>query len=357
MSDRSEPRFDDTIDGEADAREERTLPRPPFADSAASKWTGRLAVAALLALIATALAVEFQRERIRWRAAGAYRTFLTAYERDETGKVDESRRRERILQATEELRSSVGVGAEVRWKAVEASWLLEAGETNAARVLLDDLVEKYPDWLAVRVDRMTAACNAKDAETVVADCEWLSETYGDRMFAYMSDPTSGVSHAIPLPNLRAYMLAVVDRNLDEAEREIDRVLETLSSADNYGNASLLDTKGFVLYRKGDCDEATELLDEAVKLLDHPARQSGGPRSDLDLVRAYRRIAAREAAKDFPRDVASLEESRAFYERAQSIAVMLYHRALAFEARGWKEEAEADRRIIAELGFEANDSLF
>jgi tetratricopeptide (TPR) repeat protein len=357
MSDRPEPRFDDAVDGQADAREEQTLPRPPFSDSAVSTWTGRLAIVALFALIATALVVEFQRERVRWRAAGAYRTFLTAYERDETGKVDETRRRERILQATEELRSSVGVGAEPRWKAVEASWLLEAGETSAARVLLDDLVARHPDWLAVRVDRMTAACNAQDAETVVADCDWLEEAYGDEMFASMSDPTSGVSHAIPIPNLRAYMLAVVGRNLDEAEREIDRVLEELSSADSYGNASLLDTKGFVLYRQGDYREATKLLDEAVKLLDEPARRPGEPLSDLDLVRTYRRIAAREASQDRPHDVADLEESRAFYERAQSLAVMLYHRALAFEARGWKEEAEADRRVIAELGFEANDSLF
>jgi tetratricopeptide (TPR) repeat protein len=353
MSDRSEPRFDDAVDQEGSARDGNSFPRPPLADSPASIWTGRLAIAALLALLATALLVEFQRERVRWRAAGAYRTFLTAYERDETGKVDEARRHDRILHATEELRSSVGVGADARWKAVEASWLLEAGETSAARVLLDDLVDKYPDWLAVRVDRMTAACTAKDAETVVADCDWLAATYGDRMLASLTDPTSGVSHKIPIPNLRAYMLAVVGENLDEAEQEIDRVLEAVSS----GDASLLDTKGFVLYRKGDYEEATKLLDEAVKLLDDPAREPGDSLSDLDLVRTYRRIAAREASQDHEPDVASLEDSRAFYERAKSVAVMLYHRALAFEARGWKEEAEADRRIIAELGFEANDSLF
>lgn len=356
MSDRPEPRPDEANEQGREANESLSS-RPHFPDSAASRWTGRLAIAALCVFIAAALAIEFQRERVRWRAAGAYRTFLAAYERDATGKVDEDRRRERILQATQELRSSVGVGAEARWKAVEASWLLEAGETDAARVLLDDLVAKYPEWLAVRVDRMTAACDAKDADAVVADCDWLSATYGEEMFAYLTDATSGVSNGVPLPNLRAYMLAVVDRNLDEAEREIDRVLETLSSGDDYGNASLLDTKGYVLYRQGKYAQATKLLDKAVKLLDDPARQPGDPLSDLDLVRTYRRIAGREASQDLPRDVASLEESRAFYERAQSIAVMLYHRALAFEARGWNEEAEADRRTIAELGFEANDSLF
>lgn len=357
MTDRPEPRFDDAIDNEADAREEQAIPRPPLADGAASIWTGRVVLAALILLIATGFVIEFQRELIRWRAAGAYRSFLSAYERDSTGQVDQARRRERILQATEELRTAVGVGAEARWKAVEASWLLEAGETSAARVLLDDLVEKYPDWLAVRVDRMTAACNAKDAKTVVADCDWLADAYGDAMFAYMSDPTSGVSHGIPIPNLRAYMLAVADQNLDEAEQEIDRTLEALRSGGGYGDASLLDTKGFVLYRKGDYEEATKLLDQAVKLLDAPAAEPGDVMSDLDLVRTYRRIAARESKQERPHDVASLEESRAFYERAQSLAVMLYHRALAFEARGWKEEAEADRRVIAELGFEANDSLF
>lgn len=357
MTDRPEPRFDDAIDNEADAREEEAIPRPPFADGVASIWTGRLALAALIALIATAVVIEFQRERIRWRAAEAYRTFLTAYERDETGQIDETRRRDQILKATEELRTAVGVGAEARWKAVEASWLLEAGETGAARVLLDGLVEKYPDWLAVRVDRMTAACNANDGKTVAADCDWLADTYGDEMFAYMSDPTSGVSHGIPIPNLRAYMLAVANQELDVAEQEIDRTLTALRSGDGYGDASLLDTKGYILYRKGEYDKATKLLDEAVKMLDEPVTEPGGPLSDLDLVRTYRRIAARESKQGRPCDVASLEESRAFYERAQSLAVMLYHRALAFEARGWKEEAEADRRVIAELGFEANDSLF
>ncbi|HEV7280557.1 MAG TPA: hypothetical protein VGN57_10160 [Pirellulaceae bacterium] len=351
MADASE-RLDDAESGDAAPRGERVRsPEPPLPDTAVSTWIGRLALIALVAFVAAAAVIEFQRERVRWRAAGAYRTFLSAYERDENGRIDEARRRERILKATEELQSAVGPEAEARWKAVEASWLLEAGETSAARVLLDELVERHPDWLAVRVDRMTAACFAQDADTVVADSAWLDERYGGEMFASMSDPMSGVSMRIPIPNLRAYMLAVADRNLDEAEQEIERVLEY------YGDASLLDTKGYVLYRQGRHREATELLDRAVRLLDDPARSAGERMSDLQRVRTYRRIAAREARNGTEPDVASLEESRSVYELAQSIAVMLYHRALALEARGWKEEAEADRRVIAELGFEANDSLF
>ena len=349
MRDASE-RFDDSRAGDA-PREEPVSSEPPLPDTAVSTWIGRLALVALIAFVAAAAVIEFQRERVRWRAAGAYRTFLTAYERDETGQVDEARRRERILKATEELRAAVGVGAEPRWKAVEANWLLEAGETSAARVLLDDLVERHPDWLAVRVDRMTAACGARDADAVVADSEWLAQRYGGQMFASMSDPTTGESLRIAIPNLRAYMLAVVDRNLEEAEREIDRIL------DHYGHASLLDTKGYVLYRQGKYREATELLDRTVELLDDPTPGPDERMSELLLVRTYRRIAAREAQDDVEPNVASLEESRSYYERAQTIAVMMYHRALAFEARGWKEEAEADRSVVAELGFETNDSLF
>jgi len=105
-------------------------------------------------------------------------------------------------------------------------------------------------------------------------------------------------------------------------------------------ASILDTRGFVLYRLGMYDEAIHDLDCALAAYEQVNRT---------------RPAFIEARKHLIIDMR--QESQQEEQVRRTLAVIRYHRSLALEALGKGPEADQDRAKIRELGFVPDDHLF
>jgi hypothetical protein len=119
--------------------------------------------------------------------------------------------------------------------------------------------------------------------------------------------------------------------IDEGLADIDEAMSL--EGENY---AMLDTRGFLYYRKGDFDRALQDLDNAVTFAEAAFESRPGlspPIPDRRLKKAADR------------------------QRAQPLAVIHYHRALIHDARNDAEKAELDRQRVRDLGFEPNDSLF
>ena len=100
--------------------------------------------------------------------------------------------------------------------------------------------------------------------------------------------------------------------------------------------ALLDTRGFIKYRRGDLKGAREDIEKAVaswanNMATHEAQQLSGVRS--------------------------FQSEWSLAANKHSHAVMLYHRALVFERMGLQIEGALDRERVRKLGFEPNDELF
>jgi tetratricopeptide (TPR) repeat protein len=157
----------------------------------------------------------------------------------------------------------------------------------------------------------------EDADAAVADAE---------MVAKLSSP--GDPDAL---NHRAYIRAVLGRELSEALADIDRALE----GDGSPPAEMLDTRGFILHLLGRHREAVDLLTEAITGMQQQRRKLGllSGRADPDA------LACRLRAIE------------------QGLAVMLHHRGQACRAIGLDEQAEQDFREAERKGFDPTRGIF
>lgn len=125
------------------------------------------------------------------------------------------------------------------------------------------------------------------------------------------------------------------QSLDTSKKpELDQALENIIQAINLAGQepSLLDTRGYIHFRRGDLAAAEADLNLAVAKIEEE----------------YRKLDRTRHRPEFNEE---LDESR------QSVAVIRYHRALVLDALGKSKEAEADRRRVRELGFVPSPSLF
>jgi hypothetical protein len=95
---------------------------------------------------------------------------------------------------------------------------------------------------------------------------------------------------------------------------------------------MLDTRGYIHFRRGDLTAAEADLNLAVD------------RTEQDYQGEERTRHRREFNQPLDR-------------LRKSLAVIRYHRALVFDALGQSKKAEADRRRVRELGFAPAPSLF
>jgi tetratricopeptide (TPR) repeat protein len=128
----------------------------------------------------------------------------------------------------------------------------------------------------------------------------------------------------------AYAQAVGNTELDDALENVEQALRTVGQ-----NAAMLDTRGFIQYRRGDLKSARADLDLAVKLIEEQYAQASNSTQ-------YTRRREFEAGLN---------------ELARSVAVLRYHRALVYEAMGRSERAAKDLARVRELGFEPGEHLF
>jgi len=146
----------------------------------------------------------------------------------------------------------------------------------------------------------------------------------------------GIGTRAVLLNDRAYARAIGDFELDEALADIDEALKLTSN----DNASFVDTKAYVLFRKKQYGEALKELNRAIqftedehKLFEDPIGR-GNRRRRNDLVELS--------------NLKSIEHN---------LAVMYHHRGEIYEKQGKPTEAKRDFDAAEELGFNPAEGVY
>jgi tetratricopeptide (TPR) repeat protein len=126
----------------------------------------------------------------------------------------------------------------------KASLLSLEGDDRRAAKVYDQGIERYPDVLELRMNRVFFQERTGKQDAAIRDLrELLAERPGDAQ----------------LQNALGYTLADNDRNLDEA-----RGLLTAALAQSPDSAATLDSMGWLLYREGKYAEALSYLQRASK---------------------------------------------------------------------------------------------
>ena len=133
-------------------------------------------------------------------------------------------------------------------------------------------------------------------------------------------------------NHRAYIKALVGRDLEAALADIDRAL----SGTTEPSPALLDTRGYILHLLGRHQEAVDQLNVAIAGLQKMQRQVKNLRGRVD-DRAGLECRLRRLEHDW--------------------AVMLQHRGLACRAVGLEEQAKQDLELAQRKGFDPSRGIF
>lgn len=131
----------------------------------------------------------------------------------------------------------------------EARLLREAGDEAGAGAVLDQAVAQHPDDLELRYGRAMHAARVDDLATLEKDLRYI----------LARDPR----HVDAL-NALGYTLADRTHRLDEAERYIREALSLQPD-----NAAILDSMGWLLYRRGDYAGALDYLRRALDRMQDP----------------------------------------------------------------------------------------
>jgi tetratricopeptide (TPR) repeat protein len=165
--------------------------------------------------------------------------------------------------------------------------------------------------------RAIAHVSLGDADAALADAKKAVSLAGE------GDP-SGL-------NFRAYIRAVVGREIPEGLRDIERALNATGDA----SPELLDTHGFLLHLAGRQDEALATMELAIDGMRQSRRQ---------LVF----MAGQLGRTEFARRLRSVDHA---------IAVMLHHRGLIHEADGRGRQAAEDFEMARRKGFDPTRGIF
>jgi tetratricopeptide (TPR) repeat protein len=263
-----------------------------------------------------------------------------------------------------------------RWGLARAMQLRDAGEKEAAYAQLDEAMKRFrrdPELILLRAewqlddgnkeqaigqaDRLLED-NAEDPKRLMFHSHFLQKC-GEQKRAVEDlkkiekiSKRSGTPDRATALNALAYAQALADIELDDALASVNQALDLEPN-----NASILDTRGFVLYRLDKHDEAIEDMDRAV------AGMKGAieiARQELDESRGSG-LATRGLAELRPKTMQELEPRtrRGQLENVlRSGAVIHYHRALVLKALDREEDAEKDWETARELaGREPDETLF
>ncbi|NDC54466.1 MAG: hypothetical protein EBZ74_09315 [Planctomycetia bacterium] len=152
--------------------------------------------------------------------------------------------------------------------------------------------------------------------------------------AALADAARVVSLAAPgdpeALNLRAYVRALVGREVPEALADIDRAIDAAGE----GSPELLDTRGYLLHLAGRTQEAIDQLNLAIDGMQQRRRQLALLTGRID------------------RD----ELSRRLRTLDHGLAVMLHHRALACVEAGLAEQAQQDAELARKKGFDPSRGI-
>lgn len=193
-------------------------------------------------------------------------------------------------------------------------------EDGDARGAVDDTsraIAAAPTTTQPRRIRALAYVVLDDADAALADADAAVEMAA-------RDSPDALNH-------RAYIRALLERELEEALDDIDRAL----AGEEKGPPELLDTRGFILHLLGRHQEAIDLLNLAI---DESQRQ--------------RRQVAMLSGRADPAEIAYRLRSL-----DHGLAVMHQHRGLACRAAGLERQAAQDLEIAKRKGFAPDRGIF
>ena len=194
---------------------------------------------------------------------------------------------------------------------------IENGDPRGAKADAEAAMAIAPTLTQPRRVRALAQVILNEADGALADAQTAVELAGP------GDPEA--------LNHRAYIRALVGRDLDAALADVDAAL----AEDGTGPAEYLDTKGFVLHLLGRHHEAVDQLNVAVDLAQKQRRELVALRGHADPDElAYR--------------LRSLEHG---------LAVMLHHRGLACQALGLAGQARQDFETAKRKGYAPERGIF
>lgn len=209
------------------------------------------------------------------------------------------------------------MGRAVAWFGEDATLLaaramlrLESGDQPGAAADADRAVALAPARIEpYRVRAIVHVCRGR-AEAALADVAMVVDLAGEEN-----------AEAV---NLRAYVRGLVGQEIPEALADIERVVAAMPAP----SPEVLDTRGFLRHLAGQSVEALADLEEAIALTQLRRQQMvvvSGRIDRLDLLQRMRTL-------------------------DHSLAVMLHHRGLIFEAVGEVERAQADFELARRKGF-------
>lgn len=318
---------------------------PPIIVPPNSKRTTWLVVLAAIGLVAGPVGVRaFPQEVVRWRIAAAAEARLKG----------DSAQADKLL--TEILESDSTDSATFF---LRGRWRLHDRDYAGACADFSRVLELQPRVVRVYELRGTALLHLQRYDEAIADADevfaffeksaaapaatskleaWLDDWLHYFGIDLQAGRGYGLAHA---RNGQAYARAVANRDLAAALAEINAAIEVVRRLAPSELPSLLDTRGFVLYRLGEFQPALDDLNLAIAKLNSPL---------VDNWPDY----ARENSRNSP-DPRQLQAR--LHAEKETLAVLSYHRMLIHTALGNTAEADVDRQRVVTLGFEPNDQLF
>jgi tetratricopeptide (TPR) repeat protein len=247
-----------------------------------------------------------------------------------------------------------------RWKIASAEEKRLDGDLEGAIRDLDQAVADQPDNYQLLSKRAQWQMERGDYEAALRDCHRMVELRPDersysqrsevlqylgrgqeavedwkRIMAMRAAQSTRAGRTMALNGL-AYYRGLANVEIDEALADIDEALRR--GGEDY---QMLDTRGYLYYRKGDFNRALQDLNRAV----------GGAEEDYE---SWRARAGGDKGFGLPD---RREQDLIARQQGRNLAVILYHRGLVYQDRGEPELAEKDFQRVRELGFEPNEQLF
>ncbi len=271
-----------------------------------SKWTMRLVILGTLALVLGPLLYAwFPKEISRWYEASAIENYSNGNHEEATADLNKA------LEWDPENPSAYRQRAE---------WRLDDRDYAGALEDCNHALEVAAKDTRTLLQRSLALQHLGRHAEAIEDWKKLAELHGHSTAANRTTVLNGLAYARALGNIE----------LDEALADVEKALEIEGD-----NAAMLDTRGFIYYRRKDMKSAKRDMDAAVKGLDTDLQEARNPQRAVD-------------QRDFKRRLKLANHNE---------AVIRYHRALVNDKVGEPEQAEQDRQRVRDLGYEPNEKLF
>jgi tetratricopeptide (TPR) repeat protein len=234
------------------------------------------------------------------------------------------------------------VGRAIRWAAADgrlqsrllcwrAQLRLENGDAAGAVTDASEAATLAPTASLPRRVRALAHVMLHNADAALIDADAAVEMAG--------------SHQPEALNHRAYIRALVGRQLPEALADIEAALGDAGAGEpddesevgtmSHASPEFLDTRGFVLHLLGRHAEAIDDLNRAIGTMQQRHRQAKAAAGHADPI-------------DLARELRSID---------QALAVMHQHRGLACQALGLAEQARQDFGIATQKGYDPARGIF